>query len=244
MDAFIQSLHISTSRFSDAVRRGPLDAPVAACPEWTLIDLANHMGFIHRWARLAAQTGAPPDQSAIEPPPAGNDPQVLADWIDAGADALVPVLAALDPAAPTWHPFPVPKVAGVWPRRQAHETQVHAWDAEHAVGPTSPLDPDIAADGIAEYFEIIVPRVLKRDGRAAPVGSMTIDCVDTDFRLIVGSPDGATVQVQRSAAGGDAQGPMLRGGAESILLSLWGRAERPQGDHGPVVNEWLAFGGN
>ena len=243
MDAFIQSLRLSTSRFSDAVRRGPLDAPVAACPEWTLIDLANHMGFIHRWARLAALTGAPPDQAAIEPPPATDDRDVVADWIDAGADALIPVLTALDPSAPTWHPFPVPKVAGVWPRRQAHETQVHAWDAERAVGPTSPLDPDIAADGIAEYFEIIVPRVLKRDGRPAPLGPMTIDCVDTDFRLIVSSPDGATVLVQRSAGGGDAQSPLLWGGAESILLGLWGRAELPP-QRDSVAAQWLAFGGN
>jgi uncharacterized protein (TIGR03083 family) len=244
MDAFIESLRTSTARFSEAVRRGPLDAPVAACPGWTLTDLAHHMGFIHRWARLAAQNGLPPDQAAIESPPGDADGQLLAQWIDAGAEALVPVLAGLDPEAPTWHPFPVPKVSAVWPRRQAHETQVHAWDAEHAVGPTSPLDPDIAADGIAEYFEIIVPRIVVRDGRAAPVGTITIDCADSDFRLVVGSPDCTAVEVRRVARSDEARGPVLWGPAEGILLNLWGRAERPAGDHDPIVAEWLAFGGN
>lgn len=243
MDRFIESLRTSAARFSDAVRHGPLDAPVAACPGWTLTDLAHHMGMIHRWARLAALTAAPPDQAAIEPPPTG-DAGELASWIDAGAAALAPVLAGLDPDASTWHPFPVPKVAAVWPRRQAHETQVHAWDAERAVGPTSPLDPAIAADGIAEYFEIIAPRIITRDRRQAPLGSMTIDCADTDFRLVVSSPDGSTVQVQRAASTDEARSPLLWGPAEYILLMLWGRAERPTGGHDRVVGEWLAFGGN
>src|SRR5215203_843351 len=146
MDRFIESLRVSAARFSDAVRTGPLDAPIGACPGWTLADLAEHMGFIHRWARLAAETSAQPDEALIDAPPSGDGQSAgaLADWIDEGVAALVPVLAGLDPGAKTWHPFPVAKVAAIWPRRQAHETQVHAWDAERAVGATSPLEPDIA----------------------------------------------------------------------------------------------------
>ena len=198
MDRFIESLHTSATRCSDALRRGPLDAPVTSCPGWSLADLARHLGFVHRWACIAARTAAVPDPATIEGPPPDDE---LADWIDAGAAALAPVLADLDPAAPTWHPFPVAKVAGVWPRRQAHETQVHAWDAEHAVGATSPLEPDIAADGIAEYFEIIVPRVAQKTERQLPTGELTIDCVDAGVRLTVGTVDaiGACRPVRRSS---------------------------------------------
>ncbi|MCU1360617.1 MAG: hypothetical protein JWN99_1906 [Ilumatobacteraceae bacterium] len=245
MDRFIESVGNSAGRFSAAVRRGPLDAPVEACPGWTLTDLAHHMGYIHRWARLAALTGAPPDETAIDGPPESGS-QALADWIDAGAAALVDVLGQLDPAAPTWHPFPVPRVAAVWPRRQAHETQIHTWDAERAVGATSALDPAIAADGIAEYFEVIAPRVLRRDGRTAPIGSMTISCADTDARLVISSDDGSSIRVQRPAADDDLHSPMLWGPAESLLLALWGRSEPPS--HRPglddIVADWLAFGGN
>ena len=56
-------------------------------------------------------------------------------------------------------------------------------------------------------------------------------------------PDGVTVQVQRSTGGGDAQSPLLWGGAEHILLSLWGRADLPP-QRDTVTSEWLAFGGN
>ena len=245
MDRFIESLRTSATRFGDAVRRGPLDAPIEACPGWTLADLARHMGEIHRWARLAAMTGAPPDGSAIDAPPAAGDESgdALADWLDAGVDALVPVLAALDPAAPTWHPFPTPRVAAVWPRRQAHETQVHAWDAERAVGETSPLDPDIAFDGIAEYFEVIAPRVIQREGKAAPIGTLAIDCVDVRDRLVIRSPDAATVVLQRDPDRELEVDAHVTGTAEDLLLALWNRAELPTTE-AQLARDWLAFGGN
>lgn len=240
MDPFIESLHISAARCSDALRRGPLDAPVTSCPGWSLADLARHLGFVHRWARIAALTAAPPDPSSIEGPP--DEDAALADWIDAGTAALSPVLAGLDPAAPTWHPFPVAKVAAVWPRRQAHETQVHAWDAEHAVGVTSPLAPDIAADGIAEYFELIVPRVAQKTERALPSGELLVDCLDADVRLVVCAVDGA-INVDRTSV--DARTPGLRGTAEGILLSLWGRGGSLVAPAGhPEVSEWWSYGGN
>jgi uncharacterized protein (TIGR03083 family) len=244
MDRYIESLRTSAARLSDAVRRGPLDAPVAACPGWTLLDLAQHMGEIHRWARLAAVTSARPDESAIDAPPAGaQSGQALADWLDAGVAALVPVLAELDPAAPTWHPFPVPRVAAVWPRRQAHETQVHAWDAERAVGEPSALDPDIAFDGIAEYFEVIAPRVVRRDGRTAPVGTLAIDCVDVRDRLVIRSPDGSTVVLQRDPDRELEVDAHIAGTAEDLLLALWNRAPLPTTD-AELARDWLAFGGN
>lgn len=242
MDRFIESLHISAARCSDALRRGPLDAPVTSCPGWSLADLARHLGFVHRWARIAALTAEVPDQASIEGPP--GDDASLADWIDAGAAALSPVLAGLDLAGPTWHPFPVAKVAAVWPRRQAHETQVHAWDAEHAIGATSPLEPDIAADGIAEYFELIVPRVAQKNERALPSGRLVVDCIDADVRLVISAADDA-ISVEATTVDDGARGPGLSGTAEGILLSLWGRGAplvAPVGH--PEVSDWLSYGGN
>jgi uncharacterized protein (TIGR03083 family) len=202
------------------------------------------MGHIHRWARLAASTGAIPDESLIDSPPEGADGDALAAWLEAGVAALAPVLSRLDPAAPTCHPFPVPKVAGVWPRRQAHETQVHAWDAEHAIGPTSPLEPDIALDGVAEYFEIIAPRVVKRDGRQVPVGVLEVTATDAPGRLVVRTPDASTVLVERDPALAEHVDARISGRAEDLLLALWRRAELGQPIESPLAGVWLAFGGN
>ncbi|MGD9998037.1 MAG: maleylpyruvate isomerase family mycothiol-dependent enzyme [Ilumatobacteraceae bacterium] len=243
MDRFIESLQSSGARFSSAVRRGPLDAAVAACPGWSLADLARHMGDIHRWARLAAATGAVPDESQIDAPPA-DDPDELAAWIDAGVAALVPVLTGLDPDAPTWHPFPIPKLARVWPRRQAHETQVHAWDAEQAIGATSPLEPDIAFDGIAEYFEVIAPRIVRRDQRQVPVGLLGITCDDAPGRLVVRTPDPTTVELERDPSGSVRVDAQINGRAEDLLLALWKRAPLGTAPESPLAATWLDFGGN
>lgn len=136
MQQHIESVRLSAGRIATALRIGPLDAPVRACPGWDLAELGRHIGFIHRWARLAAITGEAPDAGGtIEAPPAG---ELLADWGGGRRGrSLTEVFVDLDPAAPTWHPFPVAKVAGVWPRRQAQETLVHAWDAEDAIGAVS-----------------------------------------------------------------------------------------------------------
>ena len=237
MQLHIESVRSSAGRIAAALRTGPFDAPVRACPGWDLAELGRHIGFIHRWARLAAVTGAAPDAASIEPPPSAEG---LADWVEAGARALTDVFADLDPAAPTWHPFPVPRVAGVWPRRQAQETLVHAWDAEDAIGATRPLDPVIAADGIDEYFGVMIPRLMSRTGRACPTGTVAVVCTDTGTRVVARSDDGSAVVVDPSATP-DVE---ITGRAEDVLLALWGRRPLAAAPAHPVAGAWLAFGGN
>ena len=73
-------------------------------------------------------------------------------------------LAAADPGDDTWHVFPVEQKMWVWARRQAQETAMHRWDAEMATHGTSSLDRVLAAEGVQEYFELGLPRVLSREG--------------------------------------------------------------------------------
>ncbi len=245
MDPFIPSLHDSVTRFSTAVRTGPLDAPVRGCPGWDVAQLARHLGFVHRWARLAASTGAPPDTSAIDDAPADADAGALADWFDAGATALIESFGALDPDGPTWHPFPVPKLGKVWPRRQAHEAFIHAWDIEDAIGTARPMDPTMAADGIAEYFEVMVPRIITRDQRPAPVGTVAIVCTDADFhhgsnRLVVRADEPLAVVVDPAAS----PTAELSGRAEDLTLALWGRRPLVGAPAQGLGAAWLRYGGN
>jgi len=219
-----------TDLFAAAVLRGPLDSPVAACPEWDVQALALHLGHIHRWSRLAAATAARPERGAVPGPPARpGDPQELAAWLREGAAELVATLAGIDPEAPTWHPFPVPLVAGLWPRRQAQETMLHRWDAERAVGEPTPFDPAIAADGIDEYFTVMVPRLLMRDDVRLPDGHVHLECRDLAAGWGVGTEDGE-VFVTSGVAGSselsaadDAGRARIDGDAAALLLALWGR---------------------
>lgn len=245
MDPFVPILQASVDRFATVLRGGPLDAPVAGCPGWDVHRLARHLGYVQRWARLAASTGASPDPAAIDELGDDASGDELLGWFVAGASALVDVFVGLDPAAPTWHPFPVPQVAAVWPRRQAHEAFVHAWDAESAVGVATEAEPTVAADGVAEYFEVMVPRRIARDGTPAPVGVLEVVCTDAAFhtgsdRMVVRVDDPMHVVVDPTAR----PTGRLAGSAEELLLGLWARRPVAVAPTDPLARAWLAHGGN
>jgi uncharacterized protein (TIGR03083 family) len=238
------SIRSDGAAFAELIRSEVLDTPVPSCPGWTLRDLVEHLGHVHRWARIAAATAAPPEASSIdqapEPTASAGDGDALADWLLAGVDELAATLAGLRADAPTWHPFPVPLLAGVWPRRQAHELAVHRWDAEAAVGPASPLDPALATDFVREYFEVIVPRVMDRDARTAPEGETIINLADTGARFVVRSTSGS---VDLATAPTDLA-QVISGTAQDVLLALWRRAPLPGPAPMGVAADWLRFGGN
>jgi uncharacterized protein (TIGR03083 family) len=229
-------------QFAAAVATGPADAPIAGCPGWTLTDLGVHLGEVHRWVLGALAVGAPPTPDPADAAPTtGLDD--LAAWLRDGGDRLHSTLSAIDPTAPTWHPFPVePKVAGLWPRRQAHEASVHRWDAQHAIGLDASIDPAFAADGIDEYWTIMLPRMLTREQRSTPSTRIAVQTTDTNHRWVIDGSSGLPVL-------DDADAPVageLLGPAETVLLHLWGRPAQGDtltGDQG-VIAAWLALGGS
>jgi len=232
-----------TARFAAAVRRGPLDAPVTACPGWDLRQLTGHMGYVQRWARLCLLTAENPRVAAFVQPAADADREAWATWLEQGAERLAATLAEIDPAAPTWHPFLVERVAGVWPRRQAHEVSIHRWDAERAVGGTTPIQPELASDGIDEFFEVTFPRAHTRERATPPTGSLHVHCTDTHGEWLAWF-DHDGYHFTREHAKGDAA---LRGPAEHILLALYHRghdadALSPVGDD-TVLAAWLGAPG-
>ena len=167
-DWYVDHLLADAERFAALLENADLDASVTACPGWDIARLAEHLGQIHRWANFCARNGrAPGEQEAASLE--SFDPAGAADWMRAGAAELATTLRVIDPEAPTWHPFPVePKVAGLWRRRQAQEASVHRWDAEHAAGMPASMEVEVAADGIDEYFGVMLPRMLVREKRSTP----------------------------------------------------------------------------
>lgn len=240
---YVECIRAESAGFRDVITADTLDLDVESCPGWTVRDLAHHLGRVQRWARIAAQTAASPAPGSVDDPPTGSEDEVaaLTAWLAAGSDALCDALASLDPDAPTWHPFPAPKVAAVWPRRQAHEVAIHRWDAQHAAGivPTA-FDPVLAADFVREYFDVIVPRVIDRDGRAAPIGRLAIHLTDVRVdALVVSTGDVLTI----ADFDGDETDGSLSGAVDGVLLALWQRRSQVEAS-GPLAAEWLAFGGN
>jgi uncharacterized protein (TIGR03083 family) len=233
--AYLDHLADDIDRCAVALETGPLDAPVPWCGDWVLADLGEHLGSVHRWATscmLTARPGSP------EPDPAPVDEAAMAAWLRRGGAALLDALRSIDLDAPTWHPFTVARVGAVWPRRQAQETSVHRWDAERAIGITPSIDAALAADGIDEYFVLALPRLIKREGVAAPGRSMLVRTTDTGDSWHVAAGDGGIVAVE---AGEPAT--VVSGAAADVLLALWRRPVAAGAVEVSGDRAWLDLGG-
>jgi len=236
---YIAHLRSDGEALAAAVDTGPLNAPVSACPGWDVADLARHTGEIHRWATETVLTGARPERNSFRRhPPEGME---LSAWIREGVGLLATALSDIDPEAPTWHVFPVPMVAGVWPRRQSQETLVHRWDAQNAIGVAAEIDPVLASDGIDEYFHVILPRLEQGECVDYPSGTLHVHCTDVAGEWLISAEDGRLV-VERAHAKGDVA---LRGPAADLLLLLWGRSGGPVDPIGDpqLAAQWIALGG-
>ena len=198
-------LRTHTGRFADVLADAHLDAPVTFCPGWSVRDLAVHLGGVHQWAAHAVVAGNP-DFRPQPPAPGGAG---LAEWYRESAAGLVDVLTTTPADAPAWTLDVRDPTAGSWRRRQVHETVLHTWDAEEALGRPSPIEPALAWDGVREVGEVMYPRQL-RLGRAGPLA--------TAVRLVPTDHPGDLVL-------GDGEPVVVRHPAEVLLRLLWHRVE-------------------
>lgn len=154
-DFWIGALRTEGPAFAAAVAEAPAETPVLSCPGWTVSDLAHHLTRMYVWVRTVVTTGttARPERQDPEPP-AGL---TAAQWYQREYDQLMAIFEGLDVEAPAWNFAPQPKKAGFWPRRVAHETAVHRWDAQLAIGAGEPIEAKLAADGVSEVLDTWLP---------------------------------------------------------------------------------------
>jgi uncharacterized protein (TIGR03083 family) len=246
---FFGEITASTATLAGIVGRADNDLPVPSCPDWTLGQLAAHLGWVHRWAAEIVRTRSPERIAASEVPdsrfPAGAAER--ARWLSAGAGRLTEAISEAG-EDPVWA-FGVLRPASFWGRRQAHETMVHRADAELAAGQDVLLDQRLAADGIDEWLSFVADPGFGREaaglpplppgatlrltaGTAAPAGADGADGAGVIAGwLVTGSGGGLTVQRASGPAGASPPGARLAGTASvavdgpagRLLLVLLGR---------------------
>src|SRR5262245_1493080 len=148
-------LRAATATLADLVSQNDQDMRIPACPDWSLRQLATHVGRAHRWAGEIVSTRSAefiefrsvPDGKS----PPGADGQ--ASWLTAGVSRLIDAATAAGDDL-VWA-FTTLAPASFWARRMAQETLVHLADVQLAVGDVADIPPDLAADAIDEWLTVM-----------------------------------------------------------------------------------------
>ncbi|MEW1914438.1 maleylpyruvate isomerase family mycothiol-dependent enzyme [Kitasatospora sp. NPDC085895] len=150
-----------STAFRSAVASAPgLDAQVPTCPEWTLFDLAQHLGGGDRfWAAIvgAGPADAPPAEAAAERAAlvVPREREALVAWLEESTQLLLGALREAGPDAGCWtwwSALQTPRTSGGVARHRVQESAVHTYDARLAMGAPQPLPAEVALDGVEEFL--------------------------------------------------------------------------------------------
>ncbi|WP_214319728.1 maleylpyruvate isomerase family mycothiol-dependent enzyme [Nonomuraea sediminis] len=219
--------------FERAVRPVGEAPAVPSCPGWTVTDLIMHLGWVHRYVariveeRLAGPPGTAerdflglPAESAAWPDPMkapnpGPVPEGLVSWFADGAERLASLLD-VDARVWTWSRE---QSVGFWARMQTIEAALHRWDAQLATGVPEPVDAELAADAVAQTFEVMAPA--RRSWKQAPPGEgeryLFRRTDGPDAWTVTFDGDEITMNTEKSA---DVE---VSGSASDLMLFLWQR---------------------
>jgi uncharacterized protein (TIGR03083 family) len=240
---YLDAFHRDAAALAVAAGRG-LEAPVPSCPGWTVATLLTHLTGLYAYSVKLVE-GRPREADALVTRYEDLDlPLELKDWFDeenespsATPPGLLPlfeatvanleaVLWSVEQHEPVWTWWPADQSAGFYQRRMVQETAIHRWDAQLAHGHAEPIEPEVAADGIEENFEVFLPMRRKLASAPRHGAGEIYHFHRTDGPgewLVRFAPDGPLFT--REHARGDVA---LRGSASDLLLFLWQRipAER------------------
>lgn len=231
--AYLDHLRTESARFRAVLADCDPRARVPACPDWDAADLLWHLGEVQWfWSRVIGDRPAGPPEDRPDRP---EGVAALLDFFDASSAALVTALEAADPAEPAWSWSDEQRVGFTY-RRQAHEALVHRLDAEQTAGTVTPLDPVLAADGVAEVLEVMYggepPEWSRFDAREGQVDVVVTDRGETirvQPGILVGTDpeSGEVYDGPHLVVVPDPRGPAaatVSGTAAELDAWLWNRA--------------------
>lgn len=218
-------------KLADEAERVLLSDPVPTCPQWTVRELVEHLGGVHRWATTIISEGLlqPPAAEKLTElfaPPA--EPDALLQWFRTGAQQLDDALrAAPDDLQAFVFLKNAPPARTFWARREAHETTIHRIDALAARLGRMPTTAEAgiavttAVDGIDELVTGFVPRRSSRLRTDEPF-RMTIAPTDATAAWTIAVSDQPPVVT--AGVDPDAQA-LITGTAAALYLGLWNRGD-------------------
>ncbi|HET6562849.1 MAG TPA: maleylpyruvate isomerase family mycothiol-dependent enzyme [Marmoricola sp.] len=230
---YLSHLRSDSARFLDTLRNAPAGAPVPSCPDWDADDLLWHLGQVQWfWGTVVADRLQSVD--GLEEPGRPGSRQELVTFFEEQSDRLRRELAAADPSEEVYM-WASEKNVGYIQRRQAHEALIHRLDAELVIGDVSPLDAELASDGVLEVLDVMF-------GGCPPWGTFTpsgdqvlVRVTDTGLEVPVAlgrftgtDPDGTSYDeddISVSAASSAEPAAVVSGPADDLDAWLWHRRD-------------------
>jgi uncharacterized protein (TIGR03083 family) len=223
MDALIEQNRL----LAELIAKADPALEVPSCPGWTVRQLLTHVGRGDRWAAMIVRerADAPVEMRSVpDGKPPAELPAALA-WLTGSAGLLLDAVAATGADVPVWT-FLGPRPAAWWARRRMHEAVVHRADVAIALGVPYTVEPEVAADGVSEWLDLLAAR--PASGEAPPLAPgatlhlhATDDGLGADGEWMVRG-GGTGLVWERGHGKGTAA---VRGTAADLLLALMRRIE-------------------
>jgi uncharacterized protein (TIGR03083 family) len=197
-----------------AVATGSLSEAVPSCPGWTVRDVVSHVGEVYEHKIACTELGHAPDPW----PPAWPTDRDPIEWMADAQARLLEMFRERGPEAPSATWWPPDQTVGFWARRMANETAVHRVDVELAVGTATPVDAELAVDGVDEILVVMLAGDWSEDPSDRPTARVEISTGGHHW-IVTLEPEAVSIAERDGAAEA-----ALGGDPSDVLLWLWGRA--------------------
>jgi uncharacterized protein (TIGR03083 family) len=221
-DQYLIHLNSDYRLLATAIPGAPVDVP--SCPGWTTDDLVKHMAQVYLHQAFVVETGsAPENKEHLSPYPRTEDFLEFMGW---GFAAITKALDVNRAERKTWSWHHSDFTVDFWFRRMAHETVIHRIDAELAAGSVTPIDEELALDGVDEVLDFLpllgswpeAPNVdfgIVSIAASTKSGERLWDVNFTSEAATVSATDEANPNARL----------VISGDAEAMDLYLWGRID-------------------
>lgn len=141
------------------------------------------------------------------------------DWLDGACAKLQSTLAVRDPEDPCWNWSGEDLTADWVCRRMALESAVHRYDVELSVGSPTPIDQDLAVDGIDEWIRVHLAADVPEAPDVSLGGVLCLACADATAAWTV---EVAAGRLRWREGRGPADAVVV-GPASDLYLFCWNR---------------------
>jgi uncharacterized protein (TIGR03083 family) len=145
--------------FAESISRAGSDTVVPTCPDWTVRDLAAHLGQTLHWvSQIVEDRITDPARLPTQMAEVPAEPQEWPNWLSEAAARAAAACSDAALEAPVFNASGDDRTGGrFWLQSMLNETVVHGFDAAVAAGQHRdyPIDTDVAVELVSNHLAML-----------------------------------------------------------------------------------------